>query len=307
MTDITSMFDSIKGSLSNDNKSTGNGGNQNIMRLKPGNTYLVRLIPNIKNPAETFLNYSHHGWTSTSTGQYVDALCPRTFGERCLLCEERFKLYKKADGDKSSRYYKLFTMLRDHEKSLVNVYVVNDPTNEDNNGTVKVLRLSKTLKAKVDLAVTGDDADEFGSKVFDLSDEGCNFKIVVETTQDGKNTFQNYNNSRFTSSSAIPNMTKAKIKEVYESIFDLNTFIERKSTEELKQMLIEHVYGEDVPPVSSNTKPGLDFSKFSKSAEVEDEDEEEDEPKQKSVETKKSSGSKKSKIDELLEGLDDPE
>lgn len=295
-TDIKSMFDSIKGSLSPD-KPTSNGGRPEFMRFKPNNTYLVRLIPNIKAPEETFLNYTHHGWTSRSTGSYVDALCPKTFGDRCIICDERFKLYQKAGGDKKSLEYQLAGLIKQHDKLLVNVYVIDDPTNPDNNGTVKVLRASKSLKDKIDLAVSGDDADEFGARVFDLSDEGCNFKIVVNTTQDGKNSYQNYNNSRFTSPSAIPNLSASKIKKVYDSIYDLKQFIERKSDEEMREMLATHLYAQDISPEAIQKPKVPSASAKAASFDVDDEEDEDD--------TVDISSDTKSKINDLLAGLDD--
>lgn len=235
--DIKSMFDSIKESLNNEKKNTG-GSFRDIMKLTVGNTYLVRLIPNVKDPANTFFHYFHHGWTSNETGQYVDAICPTTWGERCPICEERFRLYKKG-GDKNKELSKL---IRRMEKHFVNIFVVQDPVNEENNNKIKVLRFGIRIKEKFDAAIEGDDAAEFGSRVFDLSENGCNFKIKVESAQDGNKKFSNYNNSRFTAPSAIPSMTPEKMKEVYESIFDLSTYIEKSTTEGLKNMLATHLY-----------------------------------------------------------------
>jgi len=59
--DIVSMFDSIKESLNNEKGATG--AYRNILKFTPGNTYLVRIIPNIKDPKETFFHYFHHGFT----------------------------------------------------------------------------------------------------------------------------------------------------------------------------------------------------------------------------------------------------
>lgn len=236
--DIKSMFESIKSSLNNEK--SNNSAYKDIMKLEVGNTYIGRFIPNVKDPKNTFFHYFHHGFTSNETGQYVDAICPTTWGERCLICEERFKLWKK--GDEANK--NIARLIRRLEKHLANFYVISDPVKEENNGTIKVLRMGVRMYEKVQSAIEGDDADEFGSRVFDLTDAGCNFKIKVETSTDGAGAsarkFTNYNNSRFTAASAIPGMTPAKIQETYESIFDLSKFVDRKTDEDLRTLLKTH-------------------------------------------------------------------
>ena len=235
-TDIKSMFESIKASLNVEK--TGNSSFRNFLKMEVGKTYLVRFLPNIADPKSTFFHYSHHGFTSLATGQYVDATCPRSFDERCPICEERFKLYKTKNEDDRNLAY----MIRAHEKHLVNVYVVNDPTNAENEGTVKILRFGKRIYDKILDATDGDDKDEFGSRVYDLSENGCNFKIKVESSSEGNRKFTNYNNSRFTAPGAIANMTPEKVKEVYDGIFDLSKILEMKSEAELADVLKNHVF-----------------------------------------------------------------
>lgn len=248
-TDIKSMFDSIKESLNND-KPSSNNSFRNYLKMEAGKTYLVRLIPNIADPKSTFFHYAHHGFTSLSTGQYIDAVCPRSFGERCPICELRFKLYKtKKEEDKNLAY-----LIRTFDKHLVNVFVVNDPTTPDNEGGVKMLRFGKRVYDKILSATEGDDADEFGSKVYDLSENGCNFKIKVETSSENNRKFTNYNNSRFTAPCAIPNMTPEKIKETYENIFDLTKILEMKSEEDLNQIIKAHILCEGGKAPESTVK-----------------------------------------------------
>lgn len=301
--DIKSMFESIRESLTAE-KSSGNSLFRNFLKMEVGKSYLVRFVPNIVDPKSTFYHYSHHGFTSLSTGQYVDATCPRSFDERCPICENRFKLYKtKKEEDKNLAY-----MIRAHEKHLVNVYVVSDPTTPDNEGTVKILRFGKRIHDKILSATEGDDADEFGFKVYDLSENGCNFKIKVETASEGKRQFINYNNSRFTAPSAIPNMTPEKIQEVYKSTFDLTKILEMKTEEELSDILKNHVYCEGGKPAEKDLPPKKETkSKDTPAADepAADPAEEKETPKET---PKESSKSGKAAIDEkvknLLDGLD---
>ena len=298
-TDIKSMFESIKESL-NAEKSSGNSSFRNFLKMEAGKSYLVRFIPNVADPKSTFYHYSHHGFTSLATGQYIDATCPRSFDERCPICETRFKLYKtKKEDDKTLAY-----TIRAHEKHLVNVYVVNDPTTPENEGTVKILRFGKRIHDKILAATEGDDADEFGFKVYDLSENGCNFKIKVETAVEGKRQFINYNNSRFTAPSAIPNMTPEKIQEIYKGTFDLTKILEMKNEAELNDILKNHVFCEggkiaekDLPPKKENT------SKQEPAAESTPSTEKETAPKEKEP-AKNEKTATNEKIKNLLDGLD---
>lgn len=248
-TDIKSMFDSIKNSL---NAPTNTGAAyRNFLKIESGKNYLVRLIPDITNPENTFYHYLQHGFNSPATGQYIEAICPRSYNERCPICEYRFQLYKtKNEEDRQLAY-----LIRATEKHLVNVYVVTDPTTPENEGSIKVLRFGKSIHGKFLSATEGDDADEFGSKIYDLSEAGCNFKIKAEQAADGERKFTNYNNSRFTAPGAIPNMSKDKMLEIYKSIFKLPTLIETKTTQELEDIIHNHIKGESSKKitVSMNT------------------------------------------------------
>ena len=300
-TDIKSMFESIKESL-NAEKSSSNASFRNFLKMEVGNSYLVRFIPNIADPKATFFHYSHHGFTSLSTGQYVDATCPRTFGERCPICEARFKLYKtKKEEDRNLAY-----MIRSHEKHLVNVYVVNDPSNSENEGQVKILRFGKRIYDKILDATEGEDASEFGPRVYDLSENGCNFKIKVTTSSEGNRKFTNYNDSRFTAPSAIPNMSAEKIQEVYKNIFDLSKILEIKSEDELNDILKEHVFcdgnkPEQAPPPKS---AGKTQPKEETVTEEPAEDKDDIPMGEPTPAPKKSTASTDEKIKSLLDGLD---
>jgi len=309
MSDIKSMFESIKESLKEE-KSSNNSSFRNFLKMEAGKTYLVRFIPNMKDPKSTFFHYAHHGFTSLSTGQYIDATCPRSFGERCPICEERFKLYKtKSEDDRNLAY-----MIRSHDKHMVNVYVVNDPTKAENEGSVKILRFGKRIYDKILDATEGDDADEFGQRVYDLTENGCNFKIKVETAQDGTRKFTNYNNSRFTAPCAIPNMDTDKIQEVYDNIFDLTKILEMKSEDELNDILKNHVFCGDVKPVIGDapSKSSKASKPIKEEAKEKEDDVPYDEPKKSEVKAEAKAAPKKegasaatdAKIKNLLDGLD---
>lgn len=230
----TSMFDKIKESI-NANKNAGSF--RNILKTEPGNTYVVRFIPNVDAPERTFFHYYQHGFNSQATGQFTACTCPNTFDERCPICETRFKLYQsKNEADKQ-----LAKLLTRKENWLANVYVVNDPTNSENNGQIKIFRFGRQVYKIISEAIDGEDADEFGPSIFDLSENGNNFRIKVEKNEGG---YPTYVSSKFLSKSAIDNLTPDKIKEVYDGIFELDKLNDVKSNDELKEILAVHVFGQ---------------------------------------------------------------
>ena len=88
----TSMFASIKDALAK--PAQGSSTTSNIMRLKTGNTYVLRLVPNAKEPSKTFFHYYTHAWESFSTGQFMSMVSPTTWGGKDPIAETRYSLYK---------------------------------------------------------------------------------------------------------------------------------------------------------------------------------------------------------------------
>jgi len=225
----TSMFQSIKDALSKPEAS--NGTYNEIMKTTPGNTYTVRLLPAANDPKNTFFEYITHGWESFATGQYVQAMSPQTFSDRDPIAEERFRILRTGSEDEKEKVKAIKKIV----KYLVNVYVVDDSSNPENNGKVKLLRYGKQLQKIILDAISGDDSDEFGPRIFDLGPEGVNFKIKCESQGD----FPTYVSSRFTSSPKLK-LSDGERDEIYKNTFDLTKVFSVKSYDELKQMFNEH-------------------------------------------------------------------
>jgi hypothetical protein len=140
------------------------------------------------------------------------------------------------------------------------VYVVKDPDNPENEGKVKILRFGRQLHKIIMEAIEGEDADEFGEKIFDLSKDGCNFRVKVEE-QGG---YPTYVSSRFASPSKITGVTDDRAKEVFDNTFDLENVFPVKSYDELQVMLTEHYHGvtEEPEAVASTTREEEDDIPF---------------------------------------------
>ena len=137
------------------------------MKLEPGNTYLVRLIPNLKDINKTFFYHVQHGWNSFATGQYVSALSlPK--GEYDPIGQTRYKLLYKSNNDADKVKG---AEIKRTEKWLANVLVVDDPINKQNNGKVMILRFGKQLHKIIEDAMK--ETEDYGDRIFDLSERGC--------------------------------------------------------------------------------------------------------------------------------------
>ena len=159
----SSMFESIKSALTKENTS-GSNKQKDFLRTEPGNTYTVRLLPNLKDPTKTFLHYYSHGWNSFSTGQLITLVSPTTWNERDPIAEERYRVLRNGTETEKEKAKAIVRT----ERWLVNCYVVNDPVNEENNNKIKVLRFGRQLHKIIKEAMEGEDADELGARIFDL-------------------------------------------------------------------------------------------------------------------------------------------
>ena len=247
-----SMFNQLKSALVANQGQQSNSKYKDIMKLTVGNVYTVRLVPNVDAPEKTFFHYYTQGWNSFSTGRYISTVSPQTWGERDPISETRYRLLQHGTEEEKE---KAETVLR-RENWLANVYVVNDPENPDNNGQLKLLRFGKQLHKIIMDAIEGEDSDEFGAKIFDLTKNGCNLKIKVERQGD----YPTYVSSRFAAPSKIPGLTDGKVDDVYSSVTDLESVFPARSYEELKAMLDEHFYcsngsSEVEDDWGSNSKP----------------------------------------------------
>jgi hypothetical protein len=273
----SSLFESIKDAL-NKNTSTESSF-KDFLKMEIDKTYIVRLIPNVKNPERTFFHYYSHTWKSNVNNNIVSVLCPNTYGEKCPIDEYRSKIYNSKDSSGIER----IKPIKRNENWLANVYVIKDPTNPENQGKVKILRYGKQLAKIIENAINGDDADEFGSKIFDLGEGGCSLKIKVEKNEGG---YATYVASKFMSPSKIEDLEDAD--EIYGSINELDSIFDHKSYDEIKKLFNTHFLGEieevsDKSSSSPEEEVELDFSSKSQNEIKEDVDLDEEDKKMQDI------------------------
>lgn len=237
---IESSFDSAKSS---------GGLYKNILRFQDDKEYVVRLLPYMPDVNNTMFRRTYRGWKSCKTGKYIEFTHPdtRTSQERNPIHEHSLKVsngLRKRKLDKDHEDMKRGRDLWENESYLYNCYVIDDPVTPDNNGKVMVLNLGKTLHDKIYDHFKGGRANEFGMKIFDISEKGCNFKIRAETKGGKKKgaLSRTYENSYFMMPSEIEGVSDnpEKIQEIYDSCFDLTQIFKVATPEEMERALEEH-------------------------------------------------------------------
>lgn len=278
-----SMFESIKNALQ---KNAQQGSSyKDILKTEVGHSYLVRLLPNIKDPSKSFFHYYSVGWTSFATGQYITYLSPATFGERDPVLEAKYRILRNDNEDEELKK-KASSVLRT-EKWLVNAYVVKDPKTPENDGKIMVVRYGKQLHKIIMDAIEGEGSEDFGPRIFDLSSNGCNFLIKVEKQGD----YPTYVSSKFSMPKPIEGLDDSKIDNIYNNTIDLTSVLPVKSFDEIQELLNEHFYctteSEDKPSVSHSESTSSVVADTPKSSSIDDDTIDEN------------------KVNELLKGLDD--
>lgn len=230
-----SLFESIEDAFKKPERAQSNVLYKEILKNEPGKSIYVRLLPNVKNPKQTYYSYGTYEFISEATGTKKFYYSPSANIENGVPAEEcrdpigewRRRIWKSDEATARKVKYNSFR--------LVNVYVVKDEVNPENNGKVKILKINKTLWTKIE----EQHKDEDGKKrIYDLGAEGRTFKIA--TTLKGE--YWNFDTSGFTLPKAIPELqTQAKIDEVYASMFDLSTIHRVSDVEYITKLLNEHI------------------------------------------------------------------
>ena len=242
------LFDSLKEALAS--KTNNDSSFKDFMKFEPDKSYLVRLLPNLEDGSKTRFHYYQHIFDSVATGKKVSVLCPNTYGEKCPIDEYRAKMW----ATKNQTMIDSVKPLKKAEKWLYNIYVIKDPTNPSNEGQVKIMNAGAQLQKVIQAAIDGDDAEEFGFRIFDLSENGCNLRVKVEKNDGG---YPSYTSSKFVSPSKIEGLDD--VDSVYSSVKSLDTIFQRKSYDEIKEILNYHFFGKDAEEKAPKEVSNEDF------------------------------------------------
>lgn len=188
------------------------------------------------------------------TGKWLIENCPTTIGQTCVICEENRKLWAsgkenivRGDDDSPGRKRKL--------NYYSNVYIIDDPANPENNGTVKIYKYGVKILDKIKLAQKPTSKRKKPLDVFDMF-KGADFNIVINK----KGKYWNYDDSEFLDPEPLLDGDEEKLEEIYNSLYDLTEFHNPKnfkSPEELKARL-DYAIGFSSPTSSKRPDPELE-------------------------------------------------
>jgi hypothetical protein len=216
------------------------------------------------------------------TGKWLIENCPTTLGETCVICESNRQLWSggkesivRGDDDSPGRKRKL--------NYYSNVYIIDDPANPENNGTVKIYKYGIKILDKIKLAQKPTSKRKKPLDVFDMF-KGADFNIIINK----KGKYWNYDDSEFLDPEPLLDGDEEKLEEIYNSLYDLTEFHNPKnfkSSEEL-QARLNMVVGSGASATAKRPDPELEdemeeeySSVKSKTASIisNDDDEDEDE------------------------------
>jgi hypothetical protein len=244
----------------------------------------VRFLPGGGgNDEEAYVEVYSHAFKGI-TGKWLIEGCPTTIGQPCCICDGNRKLWSegkesvvRGDDDNPGRKRKL--------NYYSNVYIIDDPANPENNGTVKIYKYGVKILDKIKLALNPASKRKKPLEVFDMF-KGADFNIIINK----KGKYWNYDDSEFLDSEPLLGGDEEKLEEIYNSLYDLTEFTNPKnfkSAQELQARLdivngkvstrsLDPELEEEVEEEYNNIQSKVSSAVDNDDDEDEDEDEDED-------------------------------
>jgi len=187
-------------------------------RDKAGSAYaVIRFLPAKEDDAVAFIKRFDHFFAHK--GKWLVENCPSTRGDACCVCDSNKEIWDASPeivrgtgtGAKSGRKRNL--------KYFANIFIVSDPANPENEGTVKQFKYGAAIQKMIEQAYKPEFEDETSLDVFDLW-EGGNFKLKIRK-HEGR---VNYDKSSFEASAPLFDDDK-DIEAVWNKIEDLSWLV----------------------------------------------------------------------------------
>jgi hypothetical protein len=220
---------------------------------KMGNGFaIIRLLPNAKGQNDSYVKLFSHAFQGPG-GWYIENSLT-TIGEKDPVSELNTQLWNTGSEEDKN-----IARLRKRKANYIsNILVIKDEANPQNEGKVFLFKYGQKIFDKIQEKAKPEFKDEDPFDPFNFI-TGANFKLKIRKVGG----YTNYDKSEFDSQSVLLNGDKAKMKDVYDSLYNLSEFIDLKnfkSYDELKKRL-QDVLGGDIRGVASDTaKTAEDYS-----------------------------------------------
>jgi len=234
-----------------------------LIHFKAGNTYRFRLLfAEGKERVKPLVHKYTHNYFVKGADKVGYVVCPTSeyishkFGfNECPVCQQLNNWWEEGKTSPSSK--ELYSTFRRQFNGFVPVFVINDPTNEDNNGTVKIMRygvnIRKYLKAKIHGINDKDDsviegADTIGIEAFKLK-QGRDLLITVtekQVEENGQKKVYPEYACEFATKLTDITLTEKQVNKESEFLGFDTDFYETSTPEEVQNFCKDFVLREDV-------------------------------------------------------------
>ena len=212
----------------------------------PGYEYKIRFLPDATGEA-FYKKFYYHMYQID--GAWKFSLCPKTLNmdSYCPCCAVAAKLYKsgtESDKAEAGRFKR-------KEKFVANIFVVNDPRDQDKDednkisGTIKIFEFATKLESNIRVGVF-DEENGVGPSGFDPTDDGINFVIRVTETKpqaDGK-TWPDYATSSFARNASAIVDSEKEVDDLMTKVIDLNEYLKKQLPDDTK--IIDDLKAEEI-------------------------------------------------------------
>ena len=186
---------------------------------KAGNGYaVIRFLPEPKGEDLPWVRVFSHGFQGPSGKWYIENSLT-TFNEKDPVSEYNSSLWNNGTDAGKEQARKQKRRL----SYIANIYVVKDPANPENEGQVKLYKFGKKIFDKLNEKMNPEFEDETATNPFDFW-EGADLKLKIRNVEG----YRNYDKSEFAEVSPLLDGDDAKLETVYNSMFSLQEFLDRK-------------------------------------------------------------------------------
>jgi len=186
---------------------------------KAGNGYaVIRFLPEPKGEDLPWVRVFSHGFQGPAGKWYIENSLT-TFNEKDPVSEYNSTLWNNGTeaGKEQARKQKR------RLSYIANIYVVKDPANPENEGTVRLYKFGKKIFDKLNEKMNPEFEDETATNPFDFW-EGADLKLKIRNVEG----YRNYDKSEFAEVSPLLDGDDSKLETVYDSMFSLQEFLDRK-------------------------------------------------------------------------------
>jgi hypothetical protein len=250
-----SSFEKLTKAIEATSQSTPEAGSKDDTRFwqpevdKAGNGMaVIRFLPAPAvdgDDALPWIRVFSHGFQGPG-GWLIDN-CLTTLNEKCPVCEHNNTLWNSGIEDNKNVARKQKRKL----SYIANILVISDPSNKQNEGTIRLFKFGKKIFDKITEAMNPEFDDEKAINPFDLW-EGANFKLKIRNVEG----YRNYDKSEFADQSALYDGDDAKLEELWKKEHGLKEFTEKKhfKSYEMLKARLDKVLGFDGAAMAPRSK-----------------------------------------------------